>query len=395
MRIATFLAFSFAVLGLVGSFGGAASAQSVAIGSSVADGNVLSGDCEAGASLTPATHPSPEPLGIAVKRPIFGGACKVCPWGALAEIVRDSMAPYGWDVRICYHCARADAPRIVAGAKKPPPWKTGMLPGIIADSDIPPPPDGPVDFGATSIQNLWWAYQGTHAYVGEAPRRNLRLIANIQAPNWLIVAVRKGSGITDLAQLKDRTTPLHVLADDNAADAVLAWYGLDRKTIAARGGWVKGSGDPANRKDFDLVIAGGSLGNAPEFNVWYEVSQRFDLDYLRLPDPLLDKLAAEFDMQRQDMPDGLLRGVHARIATVARTGHAIYTRADVPDAFAYAVAKALDEQQQRLQWSHLNFSYNVHTVTKAFGVPLHPGAARYYRERGYLIPATKPHKTPT
>jgi TRAP-type uncharacterized transport system substrate-binding protein len=48
------------------------------------------------------------------------------------------------------------------------------------------------------------------------------------------------------------------------------------------------------------------------------------------------------------------------------------------------VAQALDEQQQLLQWSHLNFSYNIHNVWKAFEVPLHPGAARYYKEHGYM-----------
>src|SRR5262245_3998539 len=68
--------------------------------------------------------------GIAIKKPVFGGACKVCPWGAVAEIVRDAMKPYGYDVLICYHCARADAPRIVAGARRPPPWRTGLLPGV-------------------------------------------------------------------------------------------------------------------------------------------------------------------------------------------------------------------------------------------------------------------------
>jgi TRAP-type uncharacterized transport system substrate-binding protein len=56
----------------------------------------------------------------------------------------------------------------------------------------------------------------------------------------------------------------------------------------------------------------------------------------------------------------------------------------MPDDFAYTVAKALDEQQSLLQWAHLNFSYNRHTVWRAFGVPLHPGAARYYREMGYM-----------
>jgi TRAP-type uncharacterized transport system substrate-binding protein len=48
------------------------------------------------------------------------------------------------------------------------------------------------------------------------------------------------------------------------------------------------------------------------------------------------------------------------------------------------VAKAMDEHQDLLQWSLLNFSYNTRTVSKAYGVPLHPGAVRYYRERAYM-----------
>jgi len=143
-------------------------------------------------------------------------------------------------------------------------------------------------------------------------------------------------------------------------------------------------GVPEERKNFDVIIHGCTLGNAPEFNVWYEVSQRYDLTYLQLPEDLLAKIAKESDMERRDIPDGLLRGIDHPIPTVARTGHAVYGREDMPDHFAYIVAKAMDEHQDLLQWAHLNFSYNLHTVWKAFGVPLHPGAARYYRERGYM-----------
>jgi len=72
------------------------------------------------------------------------------------------------------------------------------------------------------------------------------------------------------------------------------------------------------------------------------------------------------------------------IPTVVRTGTVVYGRADMPDDFAYVVAKAMDEQQHLLQWKRLNFSYNVHNVWKAYEVPLHTGAAQYYRERGYM-----------
>jgi TRAP-type uncharacterized transport system substrate-binding protein len=29
---------------------------------------------------------------------VFGGACKICPWGAMAEFVQAAIKPYGYDV---------------------------------------------------------------------------------------------------------------------------------------------------------------------------------------------------------------------------------------------------------------------------------------------------------
>ncbi|MBI2833653.1 MAG: hypothetical protein HYX76_04430 [Acidobacteria bacterium] len=62
----------------------------------------------------------------------------------------------------------------------------------------------------------------------------------------------------------------------------------------------------------------------------------------------------------------------------------IYGRDDLPADFVYAVAKAIDEHQDLLAWKIDAASYNVHTVWKVPGVPLHPGADRYYREKGYM-----------
>ena len=126
------------------------------------------------------------------------------------------------------------------------------------------------------------------------------------------------------------------------------------------------------------------MTTAPEWRVWTEISQKFDLHFIQLPDDLLAELARDGEEERGTIPPGLYRGVVRPIPTVVRTGTAIYCRADTPEDFAYIVAKAMDEQQQLLQWSHLNFSYNIHTVWKGYEVPLHPGAARYYKEMGYM-----------
>jgi len=327
---------------------------------------------------------SAQETGIKNKRPVFAGACKVCPWGAVAEIVKGALQPYGYDLQICSSCAQSEGPRLVAGSRMPSPPNPAVEAALqLSPNQRYPLPGGPVELGATSVQNLWRAYEGKGAYATEGPRRNLRLLATIQAPNYLIVAVKSELGVTDLRQLKDKKWPLRVIVG-NEGQEVLNYYGLTRPAIESAGGHVGSSTTVAERANFDAVIAGGSLGNAPEFNVWYEVSQKFNLAYLQLPDDLLDKLAKENDMQRGSIPNGLLRGIDHPIPTVVRTGHVVFGRDDMPDDFAYLVAKALDEHQDLLQWSHLNFSYNNHTVWKAFDVPLHPGAAKYYRERGYM-----------
>ena len=127
--------------------------------------------------------------GIKAKKPVFGGACKVCPWGAMAETVQAAMKPYGYDVQICYNCNAADAPRIVSEARMPPPYKPDpAVPEILAPRNAPGL--GAVDFGAVAIQFLRNAYRGTGPYARDKPRTNLRLIANIQDPSYVLVAAK-------------------------------------------------------------------------------------------------------------------------------------------------------------------------------------------------------------
>jgi uncharacterized protein len=323
-------------------------------------------------------------IGIAAHRPVFGGACKTCPWGAMADVVKAALVPYHYDVQICYHCFMADAPRIVGDARMPPPWTPHMGNGVIPDSYIPEPPKGRVEFGATSDQILIAAYDGKGVYAQEGPRKQLRLLANIASPVYIIVAIKRGSGITDLAQLKDHKGPLKIVADADVSSVLFPYYGVSMEQLKAAGATFAPALVPQARADADVIIHYGTLANAPEFNIWYDASQKEDLVYLQLPEALVAKLAHDLDLERRDIPTGLLRGQETPIHTVARTGTAIYGRADMPDDFAYLVAKALDQQQDLFEWSMGNFSYNRYRVAKVGDVPLHPGAARYYRERGYL-----------
>ncbi|MGD1074213.1 MAG: TAXI family TRAP transporter solute-binding subunit [Bryobacteraceae bacterium] len=330
-----------------------------------------------------ATGGAPQ-TGIAAKRPVFGGACKICPWGAMAEVVQAAMKPYGYDVQICYNCNAAEAPRIVSEARLPPLYKPDpAVPEILAPRNVPGL--GPIDFGAVAVQFLRSAYRGTGVYAKEKPRTNLRLIANIQDPSYVLVAAKAETGITDLSQIREKRWPVRILSAGIGSNSsvILDHFGLSREAIEAASGRVGSA--PEDRENFDVAIGGGGvMTTAPEWRIWTEISQKFDLNFIQLPDDLLATLALEGEQERGIIPVGLYRGVVRPIPTVVRTGTAIYGRSDMPDDFAYIVAKAMDEQQELLQWKHLNFSYNVHNVWKAYEVPLHPGAARYYKERGYM-----------
>ncbi len=333
----------------------------------------------------PATSLAVGKTGIEEKTPVFGGACKTCPWGAMAEVVKQAMRPYGYDVQICYNCNAADAPRIVSEARTPPPYRPDPhLPEILAPRNAPGL--GAVDFGAVAIQFLRNAYMATGPYAREAPRTNLRLIANIQDPSYVLVAAKAQTGITDLSQIREKCWPVRILTAGIGGDStsrILAHFDLSRQTVAAAGGRVGNT--PEDRESFDVVIGGaGVMTTAPEWSIWTEICQKFDLHFIPLPDDLLEELARGGQQERGVIPTGLYRGVDRPIPTVVRTGTVVYCRDDTPDEFAYLVAKAMDEQQQLLQWSHMNFSYNVHTVWNAYEVPLHPGAARYYQEKGYM-----------
>jgi uncharacterized protein len=321
--------------------------------------------------------------GIGIKKPVFGGACRLCPWGAMAQVVKDAMHYYGYDVQICHNCNAAAAPVIVSEAELPPPYRKDPA---VSVAMAPPnaPGLGPVDFGATALQFLCSAYNGTGIYAKQKPMKNLRLIANIQSPWYLVVAAKAGTGITDLSKIRQQHWPVRILASPNdlMVKEILAYYGLSAESITAAGGYVGASA--ADLSNFDVIIHGGFMTTAPEFRILNQVSQKYDLNYLELPSPLLAKLAQEPQIHRGTIPVGMLRGIERPIPTVVRDGTVVYTRADAPGYFAYDVARAMDEHQDLLQWTNQDFSYNVHNVWKACNVPLHPGAARYYRKVGYI-----------
>jgi TRAP transporter TAXI family solute receptor len=320
--------------------------------------------------------------GFAVKRPVLASACPhACPWGELGEFVQEAMRPLGYDVVLCRNCNRTEGPRVVGKASLPPQLQPSDL--LVGTTERV---NAPVDFGITESGFLSWAYNGRYIYEKDGPYRNLRLIAKIEDPYYLLVAVKPESGITDLAQIKEKRLPVRIMASVSpSAQPVLDFYGLSEEALKSWGGFM---GDAMLMRNddvqFDVIISDlGAPTNNPESAYWPRFTQKYDLKFLELPEELLGQLEQR-GMVRVTAKWGLLRGIDRPIRTVARSGEAVFARADMPDQAAYDAAKAIDEHQSALKWYARQYSYDPKSVWKNFDVPLHPGAERYYRERGYM-----------
>ena len=315
-----------------------------------------------------------------VKRPVMAGACdQGCPWGELGDFVKESMEPYGYSVIICRNCNRTYGPRLVSENDYPPP-----LDEINLEDGVNVRVNARVDFGVTSSAMLSSAYHDKLA--GNGPFKNLRLIAKVEDPFYFLVAVKKDSGIRDFRQIKQKQLPVRIMGVDGNMMAILKYYEITPEDIKTWGGKLGVSVGEAINGDFDIIsgfLASPAMN--PESSYWTTISQKFDLYFLELPDDLLKIIIDQnVDAELVEVHHSLLKGVNRKIKTAGRSGEAIFARDNTPDQATYDLAKAIDENRGALKWFIRIYSYDQNTVWRNFGVPLHPGAEKYYREVGYM-----------
>jgi TRAP transporter TAXI family solute receptor len=315
-----------------------------------------------------------------VKRPVMAAACESgCPWGELGDFVRESMRPYGYSVILCRNCNRSYGPQLVSEHDYPPP-----LDEVNFEDGVNVRVDARVDFGVTSSAMLSSAFNNTLA--GKGPYRNLRLIAKIEDPFYYLVAVRKETGIKDFSAIRQKQMPVRIVGADGNMMTILKYYGITVEDIKSWGGKTGVTVNEALKGEFDILagfLASPALN--PESSFWITLSQKFDLYFLELPEELLKQIARQnVDAEFVEVHQNLLRGVNRRIKTLGRSGEAVFARDDTPEQAAYDLAKAIDENHSAFKWFIRVYTYDPETVWQNFGVPLHPGAEKYYREAGYM-----------
>ena len=220
-------------------------------------------------------------LGLAAKKPVVAAACKLCPWGAIADVLKEALKPQGYDLQICYTCSRGNNPRYVVGTMKPPQTDP---------EGSPPPPNHPIEFGITSGSSVQWMYEGSHGYAKDGGHKELRLIARVDVANYAVMMVKASTGITDLRQIKEKRLPVRIITTESDGNMpILKYYGITKKELESWGGsYVHFVGTlPEDPDAFDVVIMNNLyLGGAPEMRPYYLITAKYDMRFLPMPQDL-------------------------------------------------------------------------------------------------------------
>ncbi|HXZ01308.1 MAG TPA: TAXI family TRAP transporter solute-binding subunit [Stellaceae bacterium] len=220
----------------------------------------------------------------------------------------------------------------------------------------------------------------------QGPIKNLRVIAGL-FPEDVHVVVRADSPIRSLRDLKGRPVALGEPESGTLADArlVLEAAGLSECEVKAQYLRLSEAADALveGRIDAFFVVAGYPVPAV------VDVATATPTRLLPIPPETAERLAQKFPFFGRDViPAGSYPGLDTETPTLSTT--ALWaTRAEIDADLVYAITKSLwsDATRRLLEATHpAGRRIRLATALDGLTIPLHPGAARYYREVGMKIP---------
>jgi len=238
------------------------------------------------------------------------------------------------------------------------------------------------------------AVRGTGPYKEPIP---LRIIAVIPSFDQLGFAVTENTGLTSLAQIKERRFPLKVSLRGQKDHSlhfmvkhVLAAYDFTLEDIVSWGGVVRyDPGLPDEGPNRMAAVERGEINAIFDeaINVWLNRGLDAKMRFLELEEPYLQKLE-KMGYHRAPITKAEFPRLARDIMTIDFSGWPIFTHARVPDSVIASFCSALEARKDRIPWQGEG-PLPIERMCKdsadaPLDIPLHPAAERFWRERGYL-----------
>jgi uncharacterized protein len=240
-----------------------------------------------------------------------------------------------------------------------------------------------IDLGMTTMGIALQAWNGQGDWTKGQQMREMRALFPMYDTPFHFVSLKK-SGITSVAQLAGKRVGVGPRAGTPGTYYPLMFQALGIKGVTIRNG--QGS-DMASQLADGLIDCFAFAAGLP-IAAYSELEATNDVVFYSFTAQEIDKLRQAFpELSPAEIPAGTYKSMRETQPTVGVFNFAICQKG-LPDTLAYAIVKAVHENHDAMVRGHAAASETVpQNVTKNTFLPFHPGAARYYREKGLTIPA--------
>jgi len=253
---------------------------------------------------------------------------------------------------------------------------------------------GKAEIALSNVATSVWAMNGQALYAGKKATRIRALIGGLN-PVYMAMLVRndfiKKTGLDTMDKIFSSGKPLRIVMKPQGSnvpptvDMMFAAYGLDRAKIKANGGEII-QVDTAQIPDviregradilLDTVLKGHPMIT--------EVSLTGDVSFIDLSEKARAALAKN-GVKPAQFPQWF-KG-QSGPTWGADFGTELIARDDLPDDVAYTIVKTFMDKRADLVKAYPAFgAFDPKQAAKPenVGIPLHPGAAKYYKEQGLM-----------
>ncbi|WP_244274554.1 TAXI family TRAP transporter solute-binding subunit [Labrenzia sp. OB1] len=243
---------------------------------------------------------------------------------------------------------------------------------------------GELEFGVAQSDWQYHAYHGTSKFEDQGPFEKERSVFSVHPEPFTLIA-RKGSGITGFADIKGKKVNVGNAGSGQRAtmEVVMDAFGMtmDDLALAAE---LKGS-------EMAQAICDGKI-DAMIYTVGHpaaaitEAATTCDVEIVSVSGEPIDKLVSDNPYYRvATIPGGMYRGTDNDVNTFG-VGATFISSSDVSDEVVYTVVKAVFDNFDAFKKLHPAFANlkEEEMIKDGLSAPLHPGAVKYYTERGWM-----------
>ncbi len=241
---------------------------------------------------------------------------------------------------------------------------------------------GAVDIALGLPDYLYLAYRGEGPFAGPKKMDQIRSFYNTYSFP-LHIMVQAGSNIRDIKDLKGKRigTGAPGSGERDLTLRVLEPYGLTEKDVRfsplSVGERCSALGD--GKVDCSFVLTGNTSAAIQELTTTKNIR------YLSIGAEQMNALNKKYPYYTKGViPANTFKGQSQEVSTIIMWG-VLTTLANFDQDLAYQIVRLTFEKRQDLvELSPLSKEISLETATVGLPIPLHPGAEKYFKEKGIL-----------